>query len=110
MQEVSPEQALAHGLFSRRQARAAGHDEGEIAQRIRRGEWVVVRRGVLRVGDRPAQDGDALLSAVLRAGPSAVASHLSAAAVLGWDLLKRPVRPQVTVPRDQSSAAPAKGV
>jgi hypothetical protein len=102
MPAVDPELALEHGLFSRRQAREAGNDERTIARRIRHGEWVVVRRGVLRVAARADQAGDALLGAALRAGPQAVASHLSAAAVLGWDLLDHPKRPQVSVPREQS--------
>lgn len=96
---------IDHGLFSRAQAREAGHDDREIARHIRRGRWVVVRRGVLRVAERADQSGDELLTAVLGAGPRAVASHLSAAAILGWDLLEAPERPHVTVPRDQSRAS-----
>lgn len=96
---------IEHGLFSRAQAREAGHDDRQIAQFIRRGRWVVVRRGVLRVAERADRSGDELLTAVLGAGPRAVASHLSAAAVLGWDLLEAPKRPHVTVPRDQSRAS-----
>lgn len=105
MGEIDPQEALAYGLFSRRQALAAGCSEREISRRLRRGEWTVVARGLLQLTGRLDRDGDVLLRAVLRAGPLAVASHLSAAAVLGWDLLDDPRRPQVTVPRNQSSAS-----
>lgn len=93
---------MEYGLFSRRQARAAGHSEQDITRRLRRGEWATVGRGLLRVVDRPDQEGDELLRSVLRVGPSAVASHLSAAAVWGWELLHDPREPAVTVPRDRS--------
>jgi hypothetical protein len=104
---VDPEHAVEHGLFAPRQAREAGYSKRDIALRTRRGEWLVPERGLLRMADRPDQEGDALLGAVLRAGPSAVASHLSAAAVWGWGLLDDPDQPTVTIPRDKSRTSAA---
>jgi hypothetical protein len=99
---VQAEQALDYGLFSRRQARRAGYTTAGISLRVRRGEWAPAGRGLLRATGRVEQSGDELLLTVLRAGPSAVASHLSAARVLGWDLLEPPAEAQLTIPRNAS--------
>jgi hypothetical protein len=103
---VVAEEAVEYGLFSWRQAREAGYTKAAIERRIRRGEWVRRGRGTLTAADHGEQPGDRLLRAVLQAGPFAVASHLSAAAALGWDLLDQPDRPQVIVPRQQRKAPP----
>jgi hypothetical protein len=96
---VDPEAAVAHGLFSTRQARDAGYTPAGIALRVRRGEWVRSGRRLLRTAGRTDEPGDVLLVAVLRAGPSAVVSHTGAAAALGWDLLEAPSRVDLIVPR-----------
>jgi uncharacterized protein DUF559/transcriptional regulator with AbiEi antitoxin domain of type IV toxin-antitoxin system len=103
---VIPEEAVEYGLFSWRQAREAGYRTAAIELRLRRGEWVRRGRGVLAAADHVEQPHDQLLLAVLRSGPLAVASHLSAAEIHGWELLQEPDEPQVIVPRRQRKAAP----
>ena len=99
---VDPERAVDYGVFTRRQARAAGYTGEGIELRVRRGQWVRIDRGLLSVNGRESLPGDLLLRTVLKAGPGALASHLSAAHVLGWDLLDQPRRPSVTLPRSRS--------
>lgn len=102
---VVAEEAVAYGLFSWRQAREAGYRTAAIELRIRRGEWLRRGRGVLVAADHIEQPEDRLLLAVLQCGPTAVASHLSAAEVLRWELLDPPERPQVIVPRNNGNSA-----
>jgi hypothetical protein len=96
---VDPDLAVAHGLFSRKQALAAGYTAAGIQLRLRRGQWERVGRGVLRVVGREERAGDRLLLAVLSAGQHAVARHRSAAFALGWDLLDPVVEPELYLPR-----------
>jgi len=70
-----------HGVFTRTQASACGFTNHQITRRIREGDWVVVRRGVLAERGRPLtpklHDIAALLlkpEAVL-GGPSAARWH-----------------------------------
>jgi hypothetical protein len=107
--EIDPQEALTYGLFTRRQARAAGLTPKEIARRLRLGRWRRLEIGLYEDVGRPEQTGDRVLKAVLRAGPQAVASHLTAAQALGWGLLKTSVPLQVTVPRTNGEAR-SKGV
>ena len=103
---VVAEEAVEYGLFSWRQAREAGYRTAAIELCLRRGQWVRRGLGILAVADRVEQPHDRLLLAVLRCGPTAVASHLSAAATYQWELLEQPERPQVIVPRKQRKAHP----
>lgn len=101
--DVDPEEALAYGLFSRSQARAAGVGPREIARRLRVGRWRRLDFGVYEEVGRAGRDGDPVVRGQLRAGPRAVASHLTAAHALGWDLLKDPDL-QFTVARNDGTA------
>lgn len=99
-----PEEALAYGLFARRQALAAGIPAKEIARRLRTGRWRRLEFGIYEDVGRAACEGDGTVRAFLRAGPSAVASHLTAADALGWDLLELPPL-QFTVPEAHGGGA-----
>jgi very-short-patch-repair endonuclease len=97
--------ARQHGLVSRSQVRALGLTARQIDLRIAAGVLVAVRRGIYRVGGSPASPEQRLLAACLAAGPGAVASHRSAAAV--WEL--RGVdwpRPEVSVPITRRPTVP----
>jgi Protein of unknown function (DUF559) len=96
--EPDPELAVEYGLFSVRQARAAGFNRADIERHVRRGSWNRRARGVLEVSGRAAEPHDELLLAVLAAGQGAVVGFHSAAHVLGWDL-PQPIRyPQLILP------------
>jgi hypothetical protein len=101
---VEPTAALEYGLFSRRQAREAGHSPEDIDRLVRRGRWRRCGRGVLRVADRADQPGDPILLAVLRAGPSAVVSGRAAAMVWEWDLLRPHQVVEIIVPQAHGGA------
>ncbi|MDQ1671808.1 MAG: hypothetical protein QOC98_370 [Frankiaceae bacterium] len=101
---VDSSEAVEYGLFSRHQARQAGFPVEEIELRIRRGRWQRCGRGVLRVAERAEQPGDAVLLAVLRAGPSAVAAGRTAASVWQWDALRPSLVVTVSVPRGHGTA------
>jgi hypothetical protein len=103
--EPDPELAVAYGLFSVRQARAAGHSRADIERQIRRGTWNRRTRGVLERSERTSHPHDHLLLAVLTGGPQAVVGFLSAAEVFGWDLRHPPTHPQLVGPVDSSDGA-----
>jgi Protein of unknown function (DUF559)/Transcriptional regulator, AbiEi antitoxin len=71
-----------HGAFSRAQAIDAGMHPRTIDRRVNRGEWELVDHAVYRVAGTPPSWRQRLMAACL-AGP-AVASHRSAAALLGF--------------------------
>ncbi len=86
-----------HGLLTRAQARTAGMTDDQVDERIQQGRWSVVRRGVLQVLGAPCTEEQAVMAACLVAGPSAVASHLTAARL--WRLrLPDPEQLEVTTP------------
>ena len=99
MLEPDPELAVAYGIFSVRQARAAGYSRADIERQVRRGGWNRLERGVLLAAGRELRPGDDLVLALLRAGPGAVAGFESAAFVHGWDAVDRPPKPQLILPR-----------
>jgi very-short-patch-repair endonuclease len=70
-----------HGLLTHAQARALGFSTKAIEHRRRRGRWRPVARGIYRVAGAPASAHQRALAAVLAAGPGAVLSHESAAAL-----------------------------
>lgn len=71
------------GVISRRQLLDAGLTSQMIATRLERGRWQQLYRGVYAVFTGPAPRGSWLWAAVLRAGPGAVLSHLTAAELHG---------------------------
>jgi hypothetical protein len=96
--EPDPERAVDYGLFSVRQARAAGFSRADIERQVRRGVWNRRARGVLELTGRAAQPFDAVVCARLTAGPGAVVGFESAAQLLGWDLQMDPPQPRLIVP------------
>src|SRR5690242_16501161 len=67
------------GLVTRDQALAAGLSEDAIGRRVRSGRWVRLHPNVYRLAGAPDTWEQRILAAVLAAGPTAIASHLSAA-------------------------------
>ena len=94
-----------HGLISRQQALAAGMSDKQIRWRISAGQWVRVTRGVYRHTSAPDTRIARLLAACLAHG--ALASHRSAAALLGIDGFRLDCI-ELVVPRGR--ARPIKGV
>ena len=87
-----------HGVVARRQLGALGVGRGAIDRRVQRGRLHVVHRGVYAVGHRALTRHGRWMAAVLAAGPGAVLSHHSAAALWGIRPTSR-IRIDVTVPR-----------
>jgi predicted transcriptional regulator of viral defense system len=85
------------GAISRQQLLAAGLTPQMITTRLERGRWQMLYRGVYAVFNGPPPRESLLWAAVLRAGPGAVLSHLTAAELHG--LLDSPAEAIfVTVP------------
>jgi very-short-patch-repair endonuclease len=94
------------GLARREELLAAGVSTGEIRAAIRRGEWVMVRRGLYGLANWSASPRRDLIAACLATGGAA--SHASAAWL--WGLLERaPDGPIVTVARGQRPLGERKG-
>jgi len=87
-----------HGVVARRQLFALGLGRGAIDRRIERGRLHILHRGVYTVGHRAITQHGRWMAAVLAAGPGAVLSHRSAAALWGIRPTTR-TRIEVTVPR-----------
>jgi hypothetical protein len=107
--EPDPELAVDYGLFSVRQARAAGFSRADIERQVRRGSWNRRERGLLELSGRAAQPHDELLLAVLVAGQGAVVGFHSAAHVLGWDLPRPAQHPQLVLPPTVTSGRGYRG-
>lgn len=88
-----------HGLVSAAQAGAAGLTPDAVRHLLQSGRWERAARGVYRLVGTPATWEQRLTAEVLAAGPSAAASHRSAAALLGIPGFERRGRPEVTTPR-----------
>ncbi len=84
-----PDRAIAalaarqHGVVSRAQLEAIGLGRGAIQNRLARGLLHRLHQGVYAVGHRRLTGDGASMAAVLAAGPGAVLSHRSAAALWG---------------------------
>ena len=95
-----------HGLFTRHQALARGVTPKMLAGGLAKGHWARVRRGVYRMAGAPVTELQALLAAVLAAGPGAVASHRAAAWLWG---LADELFLEVTVPKSRDPEAASGG-
>ena len=89
--------ATQWGLITVAQARLAGADRALVSRRVAAGRWSRAGRHVLRIDGSPPSWEQALLAAVLDAGPEAVATLDSAAALWGLPGFRRS-RPDVLVP------------
>jgi hypothetical protein len=75
--------ARQHSVFSRDQAKEVGFTRDLIRYRVKSGRWDRLTRDVFRMaGARPTWR-QRVMAAVLEAGPDSVASHRTAAALLG---------------------------
>ena len=68
-----------------------GYSDSAIGARVKRGEWITVRRGVYRSGIGPITNLQQIMAAVLTLGPRAVASHRAAAFLHQLDGIDDPV-------------------
>ncbi|CAN5363644.1 hypothetical protein BH20ACT9_BH20ACT9_12540 [soil metagenome] len=84
-----------HGLVTTRQAAAVGISRRRLHSMRARGELVRAHRGVHRFAGTAATGQARVLAAVLATGPGAVASHQTAAALLGLRRLGEPGRVHV---------------
>ncbi len=75
--------ARQHGLLTREQAREVGASPKAIRHRLEANRWEEVAAGVYRLLGAPTTPRQRLLAAILACGPRAVASHRSAAWLLG---------------------------
>ena len=74
-----------HGVVSREQLNRLGVPHGAIDHRVRAGRLIVVHRGVYAVGHEAIGDLGRAQAGLLAAGPAAVLSHATAAAL--WRLV-----------------------
>lgn len=74
-----------HGLVTTNQTRRLGLSEKQIRSRLNRGLLIRISRYVLRVAGSPATPEQQILAAVWSCGPTAVASHTTAAWLHGFD-------------------------
>jgi len=83
--ELITRAAEQHGVFTLGQARAHGLSDRQIKYRVDQGRWEMLQPKVYRIAGVPTTFRQGLLAACLGAGPSAFASHRSAAALWGLD-------------------------
>jgi very-short-patch-repair endonuclease len=81
------------------QARAVGLTEWAVRRRVAAGRWEQVLPGVYKIVGAPTTDRQRVRAAQLWAGGSAVLSHRSAGWLWGFDGMRAPALPEVTVPR-----------
>lgn len=92
--------ARQHGLITRGQLLGAGFSPDQIRRRVRSGALERLAAGVFRAGGAPLTWHSTVLAAVLASGPTAVASHRTAAHLLGLEGCRRPAGPpEITVVR-----------
>lgn len=90
-----------HGLITRDQALDAGLSSSAVSRRVATGAWRRIAAGVFVLVSSPATWRQRLLAACLAAGPFAVASHRSAAALFGLSGIS-PGIVEIAVPRGRS--------
>jgi hypothetical protein len=83
-----------HGVFTRSDALSAGLSPSAIDRRLANGTWSKAAESVYLIGGSPATWERAVSMAVLSTGPTAVASHGTAAYIHG--IMARPRRIEVT--------------
>ena len=87
------------GVLTHGQARACGLSSNAIWHRVRSGRWEALGEGVYRLHGSPRTWEQRLIALTFAAGPSAAASHRSAAALLGIPGFERRGVAEVTTPR-----------
>src|SRR5579859_2447722 len=102
---VAPIAQSQSGAVSRQQLLDAGLESQTVFRRLERRRWQQLHRGVYAVFTGPVPRETELWAALLRAGPGAVLSHLSAAELHG--LVDHPSESIfITVPSARRVAAP----
>jgi hypothetical protein len=91
-------------LLTHSDAAAAGLTIDQMRQRVRSGRWQRISTGVYRIAGAPPSKEQSALAAVLRAGATAVSSHLTALALVG--IGEAPPTPHITVPRGAGTRTP----
>lgn len=94
-----------HGTFTAAQAGSAGFTREAIRHRLASGRWERVGEGVYRLPGSPRTWEQQVIPITFAAGPSAAASHRSAAALLGVPGFQRRGVPEVTTPRTRRHRA-----
>lgn len=102
---VADRAATQHGLITRAQARNVGGTDRMIGTRVGSGRWRPVDRAVFVLAGAPRSWEQRILAACLSAGPEAVVSHRSAAALWGLDGC-RPGPVELTVPNGRRYRRP----
>lgn len=92
-----------HGVISRSQLEALGVSSRAVQRRLALGEWERLSSKTIRLAGSAQTPEQGLFALYLSAGPSAIASHRSAAWL--WQLARPPEVHAVTVPRGVSSRA-----
>jgi hypothetical protein len=87
-----------HGVVSRTQLNMT---PAALRQEISSGRWFRVARNVYRINGAPTTWKSRMMAAVLTAGPGAVLSHRSAAALWGLEGFGPPDWPDITVPLER---------
>jgi very-short-patch-repair endonuclease len=87
-----------HGLLTLSQLRDLGVTRAQMRSRLRQGVLAKEHNSVVRIAGAPVTPRVRLLAAVLGAGPTAVASHRSAAVLWGLEGIWEN-EPEMTVPR-----------
>ena len=95
-----------HGVFALWQVRQIGFTPAAVQHRLRTGRWELLQPGVYRLPGSPRSWEQRLMAAVLAAGTEAVASHRSAAALLGIPGFRRPGRLELSTPRSRRARTP----
>jgi hypothetical protein len=90
-----------YGVASRSQLRNAGVSASVEGSRVAAGEWERATKQVVRLAGSPSGPEQELMTALLEAGPSSIASHQSAAWL--WGLTPLPERHAVMVGRNVST-------
>ena len=95
--EIAARFRSQQGLATCRELRLLGITLAMERAYVARGEWRRLPGRIVALAGAPRTDQQALLAACLGAGPSALASHQSAASL--WGLAPAPERPTITVGR-----------
>lgn len=88
-----------YGLITRAQAYELGVTRAAVARELRNGRWIRERPGVFRIDGTPSTWQGRMLAFCLAAGPGAVVSHRSAAALWDLDGFGPPGRVDLSLPR-----------
>jgi very-short-patch-repair endonuclease len=93
-----------HGLITRKQALEAGLSSRSIQHCLATGSWRQVHRGVYGLGGAPSTWHQRVLAACMAGGPSAAASHRSAATL--WELPVGTEGVELTIPETRHIEIP----